>query len=182
MSFVHSESEIIIYSGKKLNGLYLVIWQAYNRKYLIFLNCDAENIKSSHPEVFLREGVLKKCSKFTGDHPCWSAICKQWAHRCMMVSKNWSLFLGFGVLDKPCFESYHRRSITRWCHCHLSISQLSKNSEGENQIRTEQNRRLNAYKTGYMIMLIKLVFRQSNIVWTGTLSFLKVKANSIAIF
>ena len=25
---------------------------------------------SSHPEVFLREVVLKICSKFTGDHPC----------------------------------------------------------------------------------------------------------------
>ena len=30
--------------------------------------------KSSHPEVFLGKGVLKICSKFTGEHPCWSAI------------------------------------------------------------------------------------------------------------
>ena len=29
---------------------------------------------SSHPEVFLGKGVLKKCSKFTGEHPCRSAI------------------------------------------------------------------------------------------------------------
>ena len=31
-------------------------------------------VKSSHPEVFLRKGVLKICSKFTGEHPCQSAI------------------------------------------------------------------------------------------------------------
>ena len=30
--------------------------------------------RSSHPEVFLRKGVLKVCSKFTGEHPCRSAI------------------------------------------------------------------------------------------------------------
>ena len=31
-------------------------------------------IRSSHPEVFLEKGVLKICSKFTGEHPCGSAI------------------------------------------------------------------------------------------------------------
>ena len=30
--------------------------------------------RSSHPETFLVKGVLKKCSKFTGEHPCRSAI------------------------------------------------------------------------------------------------------------
>ena len=30
--------------------------------------------KSSHPEVFLGKVVLKLCSKFTGEHPCQSAI------------------------------------------------------------------------------------------------------------
>ena len=30
--------------------------------------------RSSHPEVFLRKGVLKICSKFTGEHPCQSVI------------------------------------------------------------------------------------------------------------
>ena len=29
---------------------------------------------SSHPEEFLIKGVLKICSKFTGEHPCRSAI------------------------------------------------------------------------------------------------------------
>ena len=30
--------------------------------------------KSSHPEVFLRKGVLKKCCKFAGEYQCRSAI------------------------------------------------------------------------------------------------------------
>ena len=30
--------------------------------------------RSSHPKVFFRKGVLKICSKFTGEHPCRSAI------------------------------------------------------------------------------------------------------------
>ena len=28
--------------------------------------------RSSPTEVFLGKGVLKMCSKFTGEHPCWS--------------------------------------------------------------------------------------------------------------
>ena len=30
--------------------------------------------RSSRPEMFLKKGVLKICSKFTGDHPCRSVI------------------------------------------------------------------------------------------------------------
>ena len=30
--------------------------------------------RSSHPEVFLREGVLEICSKFTREHPCRSVV------------------------------------------------------------------------------------------------------------
>ena len=33
-----------------------------------------ETYRSSHPEVFLGKGVLKTCSKFTGEHPCRSVI------------------------------------------------------------------------------------------------------------
>ena len=31
-------------------------------------------LRSSHPEVFLGKSILKICSKFTGEHPCRSAI------------------------------------------------------------------------------------------------------------
>ena len=30
--------------------------------------------RSSHTEMFLEKLVLKICSKFTGEHPCWSVI------------------------------------------------------------------------------------------------------------
>ena len=47
--------------------------------YLLLYNlhgCTFKYIKlrSSRPEVFLGEGALKICSKFTGEHPCLSAI------------------------------------------------------------------------------------------------------------
>ena len=32
------------------------------------------NFRNSRPKVFLGKGVLKTCSKFTGEHPCWSVI------------------------------------------------------------------------------------------------------------
>ena len=35
--------------------------------------------RSSPSEVFLGKGVLKMCSKFTGEQPCWSAISKKLA-------------------------------------------------------------------------------------------------------
>ena len=47
-----------------------------------FLNFFAEHLRlwetvscrNSRPEVFLGKGVLKICSKFTGEHPCRSVI------------------------------------------------------------------------------------------------------------
>ena len=38
------------------------------------LNLSNTLYRSSHPEVFLVKGVLKICSKFTGEHPCQSVI------------------------------------------------------------------------------------------------------------
>ena len=73
--------------------------------------------RSSPPEVFLGKGVLKICSKFTGEHPCRSLIsikllCKKktfrglllfyapWKHyfrRCKLVklARNGLIFLNF---------------------------------------------------------------------------------------
>ena len=47
-------------TGKSSSSLYIEEWDFTNR--------------SSHPEVFLRKGVLKICSKFTGEQPYWSVI------------------------------------------------------------------------------------------------------------
>ena len=49
-------------------------WQSLSKCYN---RCTISNNRSRHPEVFLGKGVLKICSKFTGEHPCRSAIVKQ---------------------------------------------------------------------------------------------------------
>ena len=51
-------------------GIYLNFEQI-SHLVLVFL---LSTFTSSHPEVFLIKGVLKICSKFTGEHPCRSAI------------------------------------------------------------------------------------------------------------
>ena len=47
-------------------------------EYTFLINVVTENMllfsRSSRPEVFLGEGVLKLCSKFTGEHPNLSLI------------------------------------------------------------------------------------------------------------
>ena len=50
------------------NGFYL------NFNFLQFVVRILLKCRSSHPEVFLGKVVLKICSKFTGEHPCRSAI------------------------------------------------------------------------------------------------------------
>ena len=53
----------------------MYIYITFTLLYKIFLkNSSSSMIKSSHPEVFFGKGVLKICSKFTGDHPCGSVI------------------------------------------------------------------------------------------------------------
>ena len=42
-----------------------------------------DSYRSSPSEVFLGKGVLKICSKFTGEHPCRSAISIQ---TCLEIS------------------------------------------------------------------------------------------------
>ena len=41
-------------------------------KYILLT--EDKTFRSSHPEVFIGRGVLKICSKFTGEHPCLSVI------------------------------------------------------------------------------------------------------------
>ena len=45
--------------------LYFIVWSSIH-SIVIF--------RSSHPKVFLWKGVLKICSKFTGEHTCRSVI------------------------------------------------------------------------------------------------------------
>ena len=54
--------------------------------------------RSSHPEVFLRNGVLKICNKFTGEHPCQSAISiklqstSAWVFSCKVIAFFQNIF------------------------------------------------------------------------------------------
>ena len=38
------------------------------------MSAEIDKHRSRHPEVFLGKGALEICSKFTGEHPCQSAI------------------------------------------------------------------------------------------------------------
>ena len=53
---------IIVFNVKLLVILFII-------KILIQTNAFKKVCRSSHPEVFLEKGVLKICSKFTGEHP-----------------------------------------------------------------------------------------------------------------
>ena len=44
------------------------------KNWLCELMSSNNQFRSSHPEVFLKKGVLKICSKLTGKHPCRSVI------------------------------------------------------------------------------------------------------------
>ena len=64
----------------KLNKLLIQFIYNFQLKQCRFFNKTAQTKKrisitrSSPPEVFLRKGVLKRCSKFTGEHPGRSVI------------------------------------------------------------------------------------------------------------
>ena len=57
-----------------------------NVKVVLMWNLPTSYFRSSHPDVFLGKGVLKLCSKFTGEHPCRSAISvKMQSNWCSLV-------------------------------------------------------------------------------------------------
>ena len=64
-AFLKKTSPKTYFSLKFLSKCSFVLLEDYTTKLLF---------RSSHPKVFLRKGALKICSKFTGEHPCRSAI------------------------------------------------------------------------------------------------------------
>ena len=51
------------------------LWMgSFQRNIQLMLTLSSSMFRSSHPEVLLGKAVLKICSKFTGEHPCRSAI------------------------------------------------------------------------------------------------------------
>ena len=60
--------------GLAMNGLNFMSFKS-SQLYIFFLLCQNNwAFRCSHPEVFLGKGVLKICTKFTGEHPCQKAI------------------------------------------------------------------------------------------------------------
>ena len=51
------------------------LWMgSFQRNIQLMLTLGSSMFRSRHPEVLLGKAVLKICSKFTGKHPCRSAI------------------------------------------------------------------------------------------------------------
>ena len=73
--------------------------------------------RSSHPEVFLGKGVLKICSKFTGDHPCRSAISIKFHGKSeKMNKKSFCLTTSKKVIKKVVQSSLQRDKLLRTQH------------------------------------------------------------------
>ena len=72
----HQKISFFGYNGcELLLQLWLVCYLKYNLfPFLVSWDVIFFSNWNSHPEVFLGKGVLKICSKFTGEHPCRSVI------------------------------------------------------------------------------------------------------------
>ena len=69
---IYQRPEITVTIINALKPSYTFIW--FSKKYVAVTFVFSWRYRSSHSELFLRKGVLKICSKFTREHPCWSAI------------------------------------------------------------------------------------------------------------
>ena len=71
-------------------------------------NFNDDRTRSSHPEVFLGKGVLKICSKFTGEHPCRSVISATLLKSQFCSATLLKSYFGMGILLKIyCIFSEH---------------------------------------------------------------------------
>ena len=79
-------------------------------------------LRSSRPELFLEKSVLKICSKFTGEHPCRSAISiiieVALRHGCSLV--NLKIFSEHLFLGTPLDGYFCRLAIKICFHCMIS--------------------------------------------------------------
>ena len=64
---------IFVIQKQQLKNKYFQLITATNASKR-YCKCRGAFDRSNPPEVFLKEGVLKLCSKFTGEHPCRSVI------------------------------------------------------------------------------------------------------------
>ena len=69
-------------------------WPSHN------LYLQRKKSRSSHPEVFLGKGILKKCSKFTGEHPA------EWCSPVNLLHISEHFFLKTSI--EGCFSKLHQ--------------------------------------------------------------------------
>ena len=68
----------------------LFIWRIGASKYIRTNKInDITIFRSSHQELFLIKGILKICSKFTGEHPCRSVISIKFASATSALLKTY---------------------------------------------------------------------------------------------
>ena len=72
--------------------------------------------QSSHQEVFLRNGVPEICSKFTGEHPCWSVISIKLLH-----TSAWVFSCKFATYFRNTFSQEHLWVAAAAVHIYLLI-------------------------------------------------------------
>ena len=88
-------------------------WRKFHNLKTIITKCDSKLLQSvagvwsSDPEVFLGKGVLKMCSKFTGKHPCWSAISKKLQSMLQSVTEGYYKATGITKCDDYCKVKGH---------------------------------------------------------------------------
>ena len=76
-NLIQHKSKIKVSLSNLGSFLFLWSWGSLLRKFLPIMDETrhlSSTYRSSHPEVFYEIGVLKICSKFTGEQPYWIAI------------------------------------------------------------------------------------------------------------
>ena len=90
ISYYHKALHLGCCSSPRCASVVYIVFLLY---YCICLSTISVIHISSHPEVFLRKGVLKICSKFTGEHLCRSAIMQ---YLCNVLTNNYFVYLSSG--------------------------------------------------------------------------------------
>ena len=66
-------------------------------------NLNGREDRSSRPDVFLGKGILNKCSKFTGHHPCRSAISIMFCIFIEITLREWVFAYKFAAYSQNIF-------------------------------------------------------------------------------
>ena len=100
--------------------MYLILYTIHLEIRNTFVTLDVIYInRSSRPEVFLGKGILKTCSKFTGEHPCWSVTSIKlqhfWNHTSTWVfSSKFSAYFFYQIFLRTSLDS---------CFCYSNFSE-----------------------------------------------------------